>query len=1192
MRKSTRKILSILIAVAMIFTLIPFGVMAASSGPKKASESTLGRADGDYTLTIVNDAETVMLFDVQVNGEDESLSFAAGETLGIGINAGDTFSVEKIGNSNYNVVSESGTFQSGDYENVIAKEFTHKVGDGFKTGERSIYVQKDGSQYEGDTETISGNLAVKGSKIEAPLAIKSNNSSNAVLGITVNGVEQTTTVSGNFANSNTNSTTAQNNGRTLTTAANNFFATIVDQIPGYDADRYAILNGTIEGKTVSSGGCNSTTTTEYTVTASPAVYIPLDETIIDIKDDVAAGDITLTYTTETTAKAGNFSVNLLNQERLSDLHSKLTINTVTSLMSLMTGTNSEGSEGSGMSTDTFTNLLGNEDLMSLIGIEALDNMPKGFDVVLTEVDKGDGLYEGLVYHVPMTNTMFIHIDMDVMMQDALGSTLFNLAKGQIPAEMLDMEITLPVSIGQSFAQEGVRAGQYEVKIVSPGEGWYAATDTYTINVTNGGTVNNLGGSHVYGSIRTSALIDPLTSAMGMDLGCLGSLAGLMLGSNTVKFVNTTGIEVSHKQNHIEFTNATLNVDENGKVTTTGIPGATFTLVDRDRFLELVDTLLAMGREAVNSVIGGISFDELLGLREEITEGDPEEPVDAEPGMIERVLLSIIALGPEGLDGFQVPAILENVADENGLVTFDPKDNVTLKKLIDLIPLLTNAVSGIGDIAGGIGGLIPGSGDSEEPGEPGEEPGEGETPAEPSGSGSSSSLLSGLDMATVLDLLAAVGDEEQIGLLLGLLDSFSGLMGGGDSEEPTEPTEPTDPTDPTDPSEPGEPAAEQPDMMSVIMDLLNNENVDISGDLGFALLNFIGLTDGRFPTGNYLLIQSAVPEGRTRNPMMYVFENTWDAEEREYHTYASVDIGGVMSNEQFAVFAGQLEQSYELLTKIFGNLAEGADGGLSLARAFVGEEGEGYNSQVLFDWFNDLSLQVSEWYNSQNNPDPENPAEAVSLLPLELREALGQILDAVLDTYIPKATVLTYVSRLIYENTGSLFESQEEVAELITSLALNGEYTFTDFNNKVQQLLDQANFVLNGEVTKNWYYYDVSANIFTNINVAYHYVINMILPPELANVVERALQGDIDAGEAMIDELINQIINPDTGEVEVPDEPDEPDLPGTNTGSWLSRLFGGLFGGGSGGGSWFSNLFGGGSSGGIGGFFRNLFGGWF
>ena len=282
MRKST-KLLSILLVVCMLVSLMPMGVLAAEpTGPKAASACTLGDPEAAYKLNIVNDAATLMLFEVTVNGQTEKLTFGANETLSIGINEGDSYKVTKLGNTNYKVLSEAASFQSGEYENVISKTFSHKLGDGFKTGEMEIYVQRDGSTYEGDVESVNGGYAVKGSKIECPLVIKSNTSSGATLGITVNGTERTTTVSGNFASSNTNSSTASSNGTKLTNAANEFFATVVDQIPGYDASRYAILNGKITGKTVESGGCNSTTTTQYTVDTSPAVYVPLEKQIIDI----------------------------------------------------------------------------------------------------------------------------------------------------------------------------------------------------------------------------------------------------------------------------------------------------------------------------------------------------------------------------------------------------------------------------------------------------------------------------------------------------------------------------------------------------------------------------------------------------------------------------------------------------------------------------------------------------------------------------------------------------------------------------------------------------------------------------------------------------------------------------------------------------------------------------------------------
>ena len=1181
MRKP-RKILSMLLVACMLVMLLPVGVLAASN------TDPVSDPEGAYTLNIVNDSDVLMLFKVTRNGNTESYTVGASETLPIGINEGDRFTVEKVGNSNYKVLSESASFQSGDYENVIAKEFSHKVGAGFKTGEQHIYVQKDGSTYEGEVATINGTLAVKGSKIDCPAKIKSNTSSGATIGITVNGTEKTTTVSGNFASSNTNSSTAQSNGTKLTNGMNEFFQTIVSDIPGYDAERYDIINGKITGKTVSSGGCNPTTTTEYTVDSSPAVYIPLEDQIIDIVDEVELGDITLTYTTEVEAKVGSVEFNVLNGERLDDLHSKMTINTVTSLMGMLSG--GAASEGTGMSMDGLAGLLSNPDLMSLIAIEALDNMPKGYTAVLKEVDKGDGLYEGLVYEIPMTETMFINIDMDVMMQDALGSTLFNIAKGQMPAEMLEMEILLPVSIGQSFALQDIRMGQYTLTIESPGEGWYpAAENTFNVNITDGGKVSGLGGNHVYGSIRTRDLIDPLTSAMGMDLGCLGSLAGLMLGSNTVKFVNTNGVVFNHKLNHIEFTNATLEVDEAGQVKTTGIPGATFMLVDRDRMNALIDSLLGMGSAVVNSVVGGIRFDELLGFQQQINDTEEEgEEIEADPGMIERILVSVLALG-DRLDGFNVPAILESVADENGLVTFGPENNVTMQKLLDLIPVLADAAQGIGSI-------IPGSGGSSDPAEPGE--GEGGEGGEGGGSSSGSGGLvdlSGLDMGTILQLLNALGDPDQISAFGGMLQSLSGMgSGSGDSgEEPAEPSEPSEPSDPSE--DPEEPAEEGTDPMTVIMNLLQEFG---GGDLGTAMLNFLGVSEGRFPTGNYILIQEKVPEGRVRNPMMYVFENEWNAEEREYHTYASVDLAGVMSNEQMTIFGEQLSQSYEQLSAIFGETAGAADNGLDLFRQLLGE-GDSYDSTVLFDTWDALVAQITAQIEAARaaaeaseepgeDPEPVDPAEdpapgddtepsddADPVEPLDpenpsasvsesVRAGLVDLVNQVLNTYIPKATVLSYFTNLIYRNTGNFFESQEEVAALISALATDEEYTFTDFNNKIKSMLEDANFVLNGEVNRNWYYYDVSPNIFTNVNVAYHYILNQLLPPELASVIERAIQGYVDDGEALVDEIIESIANdgqePDTPET--PDEPDAPDLPGTpdDPGSGSGNSGSGLIGG--------------------------------
>lgn len=1194
MRKST-KLLSVLLVVCMLVSLMPVGVLAAEpTGPKTVSTCTLGDPGAAYKLNIVNDAATLMLFEVTVNGKTEKVSFAAGETLSLGINEGDSYKVTKLGNTNYKVLSEAASFQSGEYENAIQKTFSHKLGDGFKIGEEHIYTLRDGTAYDGEAATVNGKAVAAATAVNSPVTITTS-ASNGKASFPLGGETKTATVNGNYTVNGSDPIRAQNTANTraanLQTAVNNLFTSEVQALPGYDAATWEIVTTTISAS-YSNGVLGIGRRVTFSVGSNLMAYQPLTDTIVDIVDPLELGDITLTYTTETEAKAGAVELNVLNGERLGDLNDKFNTELIVSLMGMLTAAQNggEGSEGSGMSLTSFTDLLTNEDIMGLLSIEALDNMPKGYLVTLTEVNKNDGLYEGLTYTVPMTETMFIHIDMDVMMQEALGSTLFNMAKGQIPEAMLEMDMYLPVSIGQSFALEGVRAGDYVLTITSPGEGWIpAGANTFNVTVTDGGTVSNVGGSHVYGSIRTSTLITPLTQAMGMDLGCLGGLAGLMLGSNSLKMVNTNGVVFNHIWNHIEFTNAALNVSDDGRVTTTGVPGATFTLVDRDRFNALIDSLLSVGKATLDSVIGGIRFDELLGLKQEINEGDGGE-IEAEPGMIERVLTSVLALGDK-LDGINIPPMLESVADANGLVTFDPQNNVSLQKLIDLIPKLMDAVNGIGNLVGQVGSLIPSGGGSDAPaegdgGDAGEGGEGGSEPAQPAGTGMLD--LGGLDMATVLQLLGAVGDSDQIGALMGMLNAFGGMTSGTGSDtpaEPAEPAEPADPAEPTEPTEPAEPGEPAPDMMEVLMNLLQDFG---GGDLGFALLNLVGLSDGRFPTGNYILIQSAVPEGRVRNPMMYVFQNTWNADEQAYHTYASIDLAGVMSNEQFAEFAGRLEQSYVVLEDLFARMATTADGGLSLVRAFIGE-GESYNSIALLNHWEEVVTQIMAQIEAARAAaeepaepevpaepgDDEEPAEPVdepevpAAQEFDAKAALAGIIDQVLNTYVPKAAVLSYASNLIYRLGGGMIQSQQEAADLLVGMTMGEDMTFSNFNAKIQKILSDADFVLNGEVTKNWYYYDVNPNIFTNVNIAYHYILNEMLPPELAVVIERALQSGIDQGEALVDQILDQIANGCDPEVDVPAEPDvpaqpdqpdtpdtpaQPDNPGSSGGSFIGGMF--------------------------------------
>ncbi len=1157
MRKST-KLLSVLLVVCMLISLMPMGVLAAEpTGPKKAAECMLGDPGAAWRLNIVNDAATTMLYEVKVNDKTETLTLAAGETLSVGIGEGDRYQVAKIGNSNYNLLSESASFQSGDYEAEIANTFSHRLGDGFKVGEEYIFKLKDGTLYEGETTSVNGKNAVAETVVSCPVTLSTSRTAGSG-SFTLNGVQKTATVNANYTVSGTGNITSDSTAKTraanLQTAINNLFTAEAQALPGYDASTWEIVGTTIN-YVYSNGLFGIGRSVSFSAEGNLMAYQPLSKEVVDIVDPLELGDITLTFTTEVDAKTGSVELNVLNGERLGDINSKINAALVANLMGVLTA----GNEGGSMSMDSFTQLLSNPDLQGLMAIEALDNMPKGYAVTLTEVDKHDGLYEGLSYTVPMTETMFIDVDVDYMLRDALGSFAYGLASGMIPAELKEMKLTLPVSIGQSFALEGVRTGDYTLTVTSPGEGWIpAAQNTFSVKVSDGGVVSGIGGNHIYGSIPLRDLVGPMTSAIGMNLGGCGNSIGsglinLLTGGGNVKMVNTNGVVFNHVLNHIEFTNAALNVNDAGQVQTTGLPGATFMLIDRDRFNALLDSMLALGGAVINSVIGGIQFDELLGLKQEINDGDGGE-IEAEPGMIERVLTSVLALG-DRLGGLNLPPILESVADENGLVTFDPQNNVTLQKLIDLIPKLMDAVNGIGNLVNNISTLIPdGDSDATEPAESGES-GDSESAA-PAGTGMLD--LGGLDMDSILQLLGAIAEPDQIGALMGLLNSFAGMAPSGESDTPAEPADPAEPSDPEQPA---------PDMMEVLMNMLQEFG---GGDLGFAALNILGLSDGRFPTSNYILIQTAVPDGRVRNPMMYVFQNTWNAEDGKYHTYANMDLAGVMSNEQFALFAEKLAQSYVVLEDMFAGMASAADNGLSVMRAFIGE-GDSYNTRALFDHWDAIVAQIFEQIQAQQaaeqdpassvddgevpgdteiaddgaaSAEPETSEDPAPVIPqYDIKGALADIIDQTLNTFVPKAAVLSYASNLIYRLSGGMFDSQQEAADLLVGMTMNEDLTFSNFNAKIQKVLSDARFVLNGEVTRNWYYYDVNLNIFTNVNVAYHYILNEMLPPELASVIERALQGGIDKGEEMVDVILDKIENGCAAdEPAVPENPDPSEQP--------------------------------------------------
>ena len=199
---------------------------------------------------------------------------------------------------------------------------------------------------------------------------------------------------------------------------------------------------------------------------------------------------------------------------------------------------------------------------------------------------------------------------------------------------------------QIYRAEGVRCGKYLLTVCAPGEGFIAIDPvSYEITVSEG-----------------------ITTAAGTQLSSYlvaAPLAGKLKG---VRF-NLT-------ENSVSFTNVNVG--------TRGIPGATFVLINRDQLLENANIMLSLGKDVLDSIVGGISFEKLAELRDQILSGS--ETVSADSGTALDLLTSFAKLFANGkLQGVQAPAILEAKANANGIVTFTPDSNVTVTMLANLLP---------------------------------------------------------------------------------------------------------------------------------------------------------------------------------------------------------------------------------------------------------------------------------------------------------------------------------------------------------------------------------------------------------------------------------------------------------------------------------------------------------------------------
>ncbi len=997
-------------------------------------------------------------------------------------------------------------------------------------------------------------------------------------------------VSGNFTSANANINISANVDN-LQAAANELFEK--NYLANYtykSADYYKQINAKFSGDI---DGCGNV---HYEAKGSYILYCPLTKNVEDIVVELDLADITLTYTSETEAKVGGVSVNILNNERIDAIDTAINDEFITNLLKsdMFDGINpnsdkAKSAEQESFSADDFVELLQSKELANFIDIAALDNMPTDYTVTLKEIDQNDGLYEGLEYEVPYESKLFFTLDIEKILSDALGN-LYSLVSGSMGEKYSDIVLELPISIGASFKKsEGIRAGKYELSIKSPGSGWVAAnSSSFNIEVNDGKVTSDIGGTHQSGIINLKTIAPLMLEQVGCG-GCswlLGMCGTVQNGS--LKLFNQSGVLFNHEDNEIEFTNADLMRDEDGSVQTVGIEGSKFMLIDRDRTIALARALYALGKGTVNGIIGGISYDDIPGLILKLTDTSNDSTVSGIN--IDGLLTSIIAMGDE-LGGFNVPSILEATSDKDGLVKFTPKNNVTLKKLAELTSQTFGLVSDLSEAAGKITeslnvpetyGMnfasllnqakspvqqsvaastadIPGVNPLAAAPLAAELPEEGEKAENPEAID-----IGGQDMSLVLELLGTIGDRDNINVMKNLIEQFSNLQQTTDPTDPTTPTEQEEQPSPAnpggqsgqqDPPEQGGPQgestgpgnsiiAEDTDSVQAAMELLEK----LGGtDIGFAAINMFGLSDGRFPVGNYILVQTEVPEGHFVNPIIYTFRNMWIASNGKYETRASMDLGDLMSNEQFAAFAKRLSASSETLAAIFENLALGVDTGLNLVRAFIGT-GKEYDTEALLSAFEHLSADLfnaaKEEVSAEGVPEDEHATEDAATPDAEapktgaIRKALTGVVDKVVAAFIPKAVIIYYISNMLYASTGDLFESAEEAYSVLKPLIEDEEFTLSNLFGGIKKMMDSADNMMNGKVTKEWYFYNLSSTTLSDSDVALHYILSEMLPEKLAKVIERAIADELDVAEEVIESIMDAVTPNQSPEVSDDNPEDE------------------------------------------------------
>lgn len=163
-----------------------------------------------------------------------------------------------------------------------------------------------------------------------------------------------------------------------------------------------------------------------------------------------------------------------------------------------------------------------------------------------------------------------------------------------------------------------------------------------------------------------------------------------------------GIFLDARDPGVEFTSANLGDEP--------VPGSEFVMVNRDETEKIIKAAYALGRDTFKNAVDllgteGFTWEELSILHNEVLKWDSENAQISIDGKNAYKLLGTYwalvqasAMDPmidfmSNDTNIRLPAILKETADENGIVHFDPNDNVTLNWSIEILMKASGIVLG-------------------------------------------------------------------------------------------------------------------------------------------------------------------------------------------------------------------------------------------------------------------------------------------------------------------------------------------------------------------------------------------------------------------------------------------------------------------------------------------------------------------